>query len=303
MAATFHSVSRLGTLAWLLAGAAVLAALAWLERDNLSTLPGQLISIDWRWAAIALLLLASVDLAKALRWQALYGRSRPSFRRVLQALILGQAANTLIPLRLGDAVRVGWAAPTPGGVARGTAGLVLSKAIDAVVLVSLIAWVFGASLVTQVQLLPLIALGLLVAIVLGVAQRARLAGWQHGSSVPALLAGIGRYARELRPSSVGIVLLTSAFAWIVGGIANLAVLAAVGGPPTVDFGARILGSAYVAGLLPAPPGRWGVFEGTVAAALVAGGMDLPLAIAAAVVLHILQLIEIGLLVLAATRWR
>jgi uncharacterized membrane protein YbhN (UPF0104 family) len=55
--------------------------------------------------------------------------------------------------------------------------------------------------------------------------------------------------------------------------------------------------------LPAPPGRLGVFEGAVAAALVAGGMDLSTAIAVAVVLHALQLLEVGLLVLAATRWR
>jgi uncharacterized membrane protein YbhN (UPF0104 family) len=65
----------------------------------------------------------------------------------------------------------------------------------------------------------------------------------------------------------------------------------------------MLASGYVAGLLPAPPGRLGVFEGAVAAALVTGGMNLTLAIAVAVVLHALQLLEIGVLVLVATRWR
>lgn len=303
MAATVHTVSRLGALVWLLAGTALLAALVWFQRDSLTALPDQLRTVDWRWAVVALALLASVEMAKAARWQALYGDARPPFRRVLQALVLGQAANSLVPLRLGDAVRVGWAAPSASGVARGTAGLVLAKAIDAVILAGLIAWVFGASLVAQAQLLPLILLGCGVAIALGLAQRARLAGWQVRGSVPALFAGVGRYARELSFSRLVMVLVTSAFAWIVGGVANLAVLGAVGASLSVDDAARILGSAYVAGLLPAPPGRWGVFEGTVAAALVAGGMDLSLAIATAVVLHILQLIEIGLLVLAATRWR
>jgi uncharacterized membrane protein YbhN (UPF0104 family) len=93
------------------------------------------------------------------------------------------------------------------------------------------------------------------------------------------------------------------FAWIVGWLANLAVLAAVSAPPTPDFAGRILASGYVAGLLPAPPGRFGVFEGAVGAALVGGGMDLSLAIAVAVVLHGLQLLEVALLVVAATRWR
>ena len=80
----------------------------------------------------ALGLMAAVDFAKALRWQVLYGQLRPSYRRVLQAQVVGQAANTLVPLRLGEVLRVSWAAPTPSGVARGTAGLVLTKAVDAV---------------------------------------------------------------------------------------------------------------------------------------------------------------------------
>jgi len=143
----------------------------------------------------------------------------------------------------------------------------------------------------------------LVAVGLGLAQRYRHIGGGGVGAIRPLLAGAARYARELHAGTLAIVVATSAFAWVVGGMANVAVLAAVGAPLSIDTAGRILASGYVAGLLPAPPGRLGVFEGAVAAALVAGGMDLSTAIAVAVVLHALQLLEVGLLVLAATRWR
>lgn len=294
---------RPGAFGWLTLAAALLAALLWVDRESLVDVPRQLGSADWRLALVALVLLVAVDVAKAWRWQVLYGVLQPSYQRVLQAQVVGQAANTLVPLRLGEVLRVSWAAPTPSGVARGTAGLVLTKAIDAVILAGLIAWVFGSSLLTQAQLLPVVGLGLVVAIGLGLAQRYRQIGGGGIGAVRPLLSAAARYARELHAGTLSIVLLTSGFAWIVGGLANMAVLAGVGAPPSIDAAARILASGYVAGLLPAPPGRLGVFEAAVAAALVAGGMDLTLAIAVAVVLHALQLLEVGLLVLVATRWR
>ena len=283
--------------------AALLAGLLWVDRESLFQVPRQLGSADWRLAIVALVLLVAVDLAKAWRWQVLYGVTQPSYQRVLQAQVVGQAANTLVPLRLGEVLRVSWAAPTPSGVARGTAGLVLTKAIDAVILAGVIAWVFGGSLLAQAQLLPAVLLGLLVALALGLAQRYWHIGGGGLSAIRPLLAAAARYARELHAGTLSIVILTSAFAWLVGGLANAAVLSAVGAPLSIDAAGRILASGYVAGLLPAPPGRLGVFEGAVAAALVAGGTDLTLAIAVAVVLHALQLLEVGLLVLVATRWR
>ncbi|HEV7664790.1 MAG TPA: lysylphosphatidylglycerol synthase domain-containing protein [Chloroflexota bacterium] len=294
---------RPGALVWLALALALLAGLFWTDRGSLSQIAGQFAAADWRLAVLALVLIIAVDLAKAWRWQVLFGAAMPGYQRVLQAQVVGQAANTLVPLRLGEVLRVSWAAPTPSGVARGTAGLVLTKAIDAIVLAGLIAWVFGGSLLAQAQLLPAVGLGLLVAVALGLAQRYRHIGGGGMSAVKPLLQGAARYARELHAGTLAVVLTTSAFAWVVGGLANMAVLAAVGAPLTVDSAGRILASGYVAGLLPAPPGRLGVFEGAVAAALVAGGMDLSVAIAVAVVLHALQLLEVGLLVLAATRWR
>ena len=300
----WKSAVRPGAIGWLALALVLLVAVVVADRGSLSQFAAQFGSLDLRWAGVGLVLMAGVDFAKALRWQVLYGQLRPSYRRVLQAQVVGQAANTLVPLRLGEVLRVSWAAPTPSGVARGTAGLVLTKAVDAVVLAGLIAWVFGGSLLAQAQLMPVVGLGLLVAIGLGLAQRYRHIGGGGLGAMRPLLAAAARYARELHAGTLAVVVATSAFAWIVGGAANLAVLAAVGGAPIdrrgrAHPGQRLRGRA-VSGAAGWPAGR---IEGAVAAALTAGGMDLPMGVAVAVVLHALQLIEMGLLVLAATRWR
>lgn len=302
-AAGWKSAIRPGAVAWLVVALALLIGLFWVDHTSLSHLSQEFAAADWRLALAALVLFITVDLAKAWRWQVLYGALQPTYQRVLQAQVVGQAANTLVPLRLGEVFRISWAAPTAAGVARGTAGLVLTKAIDAVVLAGLIVWVFGSSLLAQAQLLPVVVLGVVVALVLALAQRYRYIGGGGLAAIKPLTQAAARYARELSARTWIVVLATSAFAWLVGGIANLAVLAAVDAPTTVDAAGRILASGYVAGLLPAPPGRLGVFEGAVAAALAAGGMDLSRAVEVAVVMHALQLLEVGLLGIAATRWR
>src|SRR5262245_9054845 len=92
----WRNAGRLGPLLWLATGAVIVAAAAWVDRETLSTVGTQLAAVDWRIAILALPVLVSVELAKALRWQVLYGHHRPAYRRVLQATVLGQAANALI---------------------------------------------------------------------------------------------------------------------------------------------------------------------------------------------------------------
>src|SRR5438874_80035 len=196
---------------WLVLALALLAGLFWADRGSLGQIAVQFETADWWLAALALILIVSVDLAKAWRWQTLFGALQPSYRRVLQAQVVGQAANALVPLRLGEVLRVSWAAPTPSGVARGTAGLVLTRAIDAIVLAGLIAFVCGGSLLAQAQLLAVVSLGLLVAVMLGLAQRYRHNG-SRMSAVKLLLTGSARYARELHAGIIGVVVVMSGVA-------------------------------------------------------------------------------------------
>jgi uncharacterized membrane protein YbhN (UPF0104 family) len=73
----------------------------------------------------------------------------------------------------------------------------------------------------------------------------------------------------------------------------------------VDLAARVLVAGYLIGLLPAPPGRLGVFETGVTVALTSAGVGLPEALTAAVMLHVCQLAELALLMttsLAVRRW-
>jgi uncharacterized membrane protein YbhN (UPF0104 family) len=108
------------------------------------------------------------------------------------------------------------------------------------------------------------------------------------------------------PRTVLVLAMTTAVVWMAGLAANALVLAAVGVEPTPELAARMLVAGYLAGLLPAPPGRVGVFETGVAAALVSAGVRLGAAVTAGVVLHVGLLVELGLLLagtLVARKWR
>ncbi len=284
---------------WLALALLICAALVLGQQDVLTRSLGRLESADWRLSTGALFVLAAVELAKARRWQVLYGDEMPSFRVVLQATVLGQAANALMPVRVGELARLLWAGPTRDGLGRGVAGLLITKALDAAILTLLVACVLGAWVLTRIDLFLGGVLLACVAVALVVAF------WRISildQRVAALTLWLGGYARELRSGTFFLVAVTSTAAWMLGAAANVLVLEALNVAPTADLVVRILGAGYVGGLLPAPPGRVGVFEGAVAGALVSGGMAADAALAAALLLHGLQLIKVALLAIMATRW-
>src|SRR5437764_10217145 len=96
---------RPGQLVWLTLALGLLLAVVVVDRGSLGQILGQFATTDWRLGAAGLVLMAVVDLAKTWRWQVLYGGLRPTYQRVLQAQVVGQAANTLVPLRFGEVCR------------------------------------------------------------------------------------------------------------------------------------------------------------------------------------------------------
>jgi hypothetical protein len=65
----------------------------------------------------------------------------------------------------------------------------------------------------------------------------------------------------------------------------------------------MLGAGYVAGLLPSPPAQLGILDAALAGALMSGGVGPPIAIAAAVLMHVLQIAQIAFLAAVSARWR
>src|SRR6266542_7103109 len=84
--------------------------------------------------AAAVLWLATVELAKTVRWWALFGAGRPRFGACLRALVAGQVTNQLSPVRAGDAVRLGALVAQGGSLVPATAAMAAAKALDAVCL-------------------------------------------------------------------------------------------------------------------------------------------------------------------------
>src|SRR5205823_5889926 len=85
---------------------------------------------------------------------------------------------------------------------------------------------------------------------------------------------------------VGRLVAGSAVNWIL--VAAAVLLAAL-----------VLAAGYVIGFMPAPPGRLGVFEAGVAAALISGGVALPEAAAASILLHLCLIVELAILMLVS----
>jgi uncharacterized membrane protein YbhN (UPF0104 family) len=254
---------------------------------------------------LAILWLASVELVKAARWQTSLGRIGPSYAQCLRAVVLAQAANAVIPVRVGELVGIGLVAANGTPAVSAAAALAAMKIIDAVCLSAIAAVVLGAATLGHFPWAP-VGLGLLVLAGAGVTL--------SSDRVPTYLE-TNPWMRRLRLDSVAalaqtlqdrkallIITGSTVLVWTGGLAANATVLAAIGVVPTLDLAARVLVAGYLVGLLPAPPARVGVFEAGVVAALMSGGVPLPGALAASVTLHACQLIELaGLFALTLVR--
>jgi uncharacterized membrane protein YbhN (UPF0104 family) len=292
--------ARLVTLDWLDQGWAMIgtvAAAAGVE-------PGAFVALS----LLAVVPLAAVELAKAGRWYALCGPRRPSYARCLRALLAGQATNALAPVRAGDAVRLALLAAEGGALAPATAALAGAKALDALVLAAIATMVAGSAALAHagwgLAVGGLVTLAGVVLALRGSAAR----GWleAHPLARKARVGALVEVAAALREPRVLLgVASATAGVWLGGLAANALVLAAVGVEPTVELAARVLVAGYLVGLAPSPPARLGVFEAGIVAALVASGVPAAAALAAAVTLHVCQLVELGMLMVASLggrRW-
>jgi uncharacterized membrane protein YbhN (UPF0104 family) len=180
------------------------------------------------------------------------------------------------------------------------------KAIDTVSLAAIAAAVVGAASLAGARWglaggAAVILGGVLVALK-GRALRGTLEA--HPLTRKLRLAALVDVAETLRDGpTLLFVFGATALVWGAGLLANGFVLSAVGIQPTLDLMGRVLVAGYIVGLVPAPPARLGVFETGITVALTSAGVALPQALAAAVTLHVCQLAELGILLVAGLAWR
>lgn len=254
-------------------------------------------------------------IAKALRWRVLYPIvARPSVALAVAGVAAGQVANWAVPFRAGEALRVGLvgsATPAEGGgatraVAVSVGVLVAEKLLDGVLLLVTVAvlvmlvgvpgWLSATALVFA---LGSCALGFALAVRLRRRPRIGWLGTVRSKLNPWLptrisfvledAAGLGDgLSAWLSRSSAVQAISWSVAAWALGALVNYIVLRSVGLDPrqTVAATLAVLAALYGAAVVPALPGRLGVFQYLSVAALTPFGVIFNQALAFSLALYL-----------------
>ncbi len=251
--------------------------------------------------SLAVLGLVLVECAKTLRWWIFLGPGAPGLPHCLRALVAGQLTNALLPLRAGDAVRIGIIVWSGSPLTVATVSIAAAKAIDALCLAGIALLIVGVEFAGLRWIPPVLAVCGLVAIVW--VRREPAVAQRLIDRVPLLrkvrIAELAVVLASIGPRQIAVALTMTVIVWTCGTMTNLAVLAAAGIAPTIDLAARMLVGVYLAGLAPAPPARVVVFEGVVAGALMTAQVEPTAAAFAGLLLHGALLVELGALFLIA----
>ena len=275
---------------------------------------------NYWWLAPALTALVLGVAVRALRWRFLFRQeTRPPFRAVASALLVGLFFNNVLPARAGEAARIvvlNQQQRTSRVEAVGT--VVLERALDILCLLlllfAIVPWVPAVSWLRPAAVLAVVlAVGLaLVAWVLALwgdrplraalrpLARLRFVGEgraeRAGANLAAGLAGL----RNWRLLAVGLVLTT--LSWLCLGLSMWFVLRAFDLGLSPVAGLLVAIAVNIGMILPSSPAAVGVFEASVLVALSAYGVPKEQALSYALVAHLLNFapfIVVGALVLHA----
>jgi len=273
---------------------------------DLGDLRAALAGQDYAYLVPAGLALAAGVAVRAWRWQLLFERgSRPPFRFVGNALLVGYLFNTILPARAGELARVqvlGRRAGISRAQVLGT--VVLERAYDLVVLIALLAaaapllppvgWVKAALVLGAGLVVALVATGVFVhrhgeraartllrpLTILPVIDEQRVG--RMAASVVTGLAAI----RITRLASAAIVL--TAASWLLLAASGWFLLLGTEIDAGFDAALLVLVATNLALVLPASPAGLGTFEAAAVLALTAYGIEREQALSYALVLHALN---------------
>lgn len=282
-----------------------LVTLAWLARTtDWAAVGAALRDMDYRWVLLATLLnLISVPL-RTLRWRLMFPPDRlPSWRRLLSALLIGQAVNVLMPARLGDLLRASLVGQGSTAYALGT--LVIEKALDLLLLAALVvlllsqvalpAWWRGSGQALVVTA----AAALLIVAVMALARRPmlRLLGTLEARWPQKWARRILAAARQILGSLEALrwpvllpALACSAGIWLFYAAVNGVLLRAIGEPPSVLAALFVLAVLQLGVAVPSSPGRIGVYHYLCIQALLVFGIGEAPALSYAIALHLISVV-------------
>jgi glycosyltransferase 2 family protein len=242
----------------------------------------------------------SLDLAiRGLRWQRLLAPiHRVSYGRMLGYLLIGYAANNVLPARLGELVRSHYVGDREGISRTTTLGtVVVERVIDTAVVVSVaslaILVLHVRGIVASAVLFGLAVSALLVVgLALGVAAH-RLPGAERVTVYIGRWPRIGEVAGKLRgglavagrPRTLAEALVLTVIAWGSTVIAVAAAGQAIGVQLTIAEAALLASGVALAAAVPAGPGNLGTFDLAAVAIASTFGIDRDTAFALALVSH------------------
>jgi uncharacterized protein (TIRG00374 family) len=284
-----------------------------LDWERLLALWGE---IDYRWIALAALMILAHTLVRAARWQALFFAPMPSFEATLTAMLIGQTMNYLLPARSGDIPRIYWLGERGAqSKARVLGTMAIEKVLDLILLILVLflvpfwipgrpAWLREATWGMALALI-LLYVGLRAGLAwhkpllerLGrIADRYNLRWW---SAMERRFVHLVEGLEGLRHSQVvGRTVVLSLIAWIFGAAANLSTFVALGLPPSWPMALTVSAALRVGIALPSLPASVGVYEGTVVLALGAFEIDRAVALSYGVLMHLIDFLP----PLALTLW-
>jgi len=262
--------------------------------------------IDYRWVALAAIMITTHTIVRAARWRALFPPPRPSFEVTLTAMLIGQTMNYLLPARSGDIPRIYWLGERADQSKARTLGtMAVEKVLDLALLVLVLflvplwaparpPWLAKATWGVAIGLLLLyVGLRVILAWQTALADRlGRLADRYNARWWPTLREKLARVAEGIealnRSHLLGWGLALSLLAWIGGAAANLATLRALGLPASWPMALAVSAALRVGISLPSLPASVGVYEGTVVLALSVFGIDRETALSYGVLMHLVD---------------
>jgi uncharacterized protein (TIRG00374 family) len=283
---------------------------------------------DYWWLVPSIALLFVAQVVRALRWQYLFApATRPPYRPVFEATLLGQCFNNILPARAGEIARI-VALHRAAGTSRAetTSTVVVERLYDVLVLLGLL-FVFVPWLphVTWIHAAAILAIVLFAATVASVVVLLR---WGEKPFLVLLrpltrlglpfltleraehaAASFVRGAASLRdPRLAAAALVLTAVSWIPLALSTWVLMIGFHLGLSVLAGLLVTIATGLSLVLPSSPGAVGVFEAAALVGLKAYGIDKDEALSYALVLHAVNFfpyVLAGLLVLQieATRRR
>jgi uncharacterized protein (TIRG00374 family) len=295
-------------LVWI--GLVVTVAFGYLAvRDvDFATAADALQAAELWWLVPAFVAFALIVVFRAERWRALFPpETRPPFRPVLQAVLIGYFFNSILPARAGEVARV-LALYRSTRVSRVQSGAtaVLERAFDLVAILALFVavspWLPKVDWFRPAVVLAGAVVGALLLAALALAlfgERPFLALVRPAARVTRLSVGrleeagrnLGRGLAGIRSGRVAVVGAAWTFAaWAVAALSNWFVMLGFDLDLSLLAALLVAVATAVGSVLPSSPASLGVWEAATVLALSAYGVDASLALSYGVVLHLLNFV-------------